>query len=121
MDNQSALKWLSYLLVGISCYLTFSFQHLLWYVLAGICFLLAATIQIALSKDIRNDSPLLRKHVVPQRIYEYMPYLYIAFGVGLIKESILYYWQFCGLVLLVIGIRHIACRHVNRSKLPSKF
>lgn len=61
------------------------------------------------------------KHILPELIYEYLPYGYAAIGIFIIMVTKNPMFQFLAFSLFIIAIRNLVCRHKNRSKKPSKF
>ncbi len=89
------------------------------YIFSGIIFYCAACITlVARSARRRRDKRNLHstKEVLPEVIYEYLPYGYIGLGILLIiivdQEVI----QFFAFTWCVYGLRNIMCRHANRNR-----
>lgn len=61
------------------------------------------------------------KHVLPELVYEYLPYSFGAISVFIIMTTKNPMFQFLAFSLFVIALRNLMCRHKNRSKKPSKF
>jgi len=68
----------------------------------------------------KHPTKLLR-HVLPELIYEYMPYGLAAIGIFILMITANPIFQFAAFTLFVIALRNLMCRHNNRRKKPSKF
>jgi len=94
------------------------------YIVSAILFYCAACITlVARSARRRRDKRSLNstKPVLPEVIYEFLPYGYIAAGVMvimLVEQEIV---QFLSFTLCVYALRNIMCRHANRNRQTTHF
>lgn len=75
------------------------------------------------SANRRRDKKNLQsiKQVLPEILYEYLPYGYIALGVFIIlivEQEVI---QFLAFTLSIYGLRNIMCRHANRNRFTKHF
>jgi hypothetical protein len=61
------------------------------------------------------------KHVLPELLYEYLPYGYGAIALFTIMLTSNALFQFIAFTFFVLALRHLLCRRQNRSKAPSLF
>jgi L-asparagine transporter-like permease len=61
------------------------------------------------------------KHVIPEMIYEYIPYLYFAIAVLILRTTNQAWLQFLATTLIIFAFRNLLFRKNNRRKEKSLF
>ncbi|WP_206486340.1 hypothetical protein [Thalassotalea sp. G2M2-11] len=85
---------------------------------ASIFYIVACVVLVTRSAHRRLDkTPHLKtKHVIPELIYEYLPYCYGAIGIFILMSTVQPILQFIAFALFVLAFRNLMCRRANRSK-----
>ncbi len=70
-------------------------------------------------RDRRKNLPEKRK--IPELIYEYLPYAYLAVAIFVVMATNTPHFQFAGFMVIILAVRNLLCRHNNRIKSPTLF
>lgn len=62
-----------------------------------------------------------KKNILPELLYEYLPYIYFAIGMVVIIKTTSAALQFLGFCLMIIALRNLLFRLNNRRKAKSLF
>lgn len=94
------------------------------FIFSAFIFYMAACIVLVKRSAFRRLDKQYRKQNkrwLPELIYEYLPYVYIAIGVFLLMVATTDIVQFSAFALIVWAVRNLLCRRHNRNRKQSLF
>ncbi len=96
-----------------------------WYFIfsASIFYSAACIVLVTRSAHRRLDKhhTKMTKHLIPELIYEYLPYGYGAIGIFILMSTEQPIFQFVAFALFILAVRNLTCRHTNRKKAKTLF
>jgi len=92
------------------------FSAALFYGAASITFVVRSA-----NRRLDNHQTKLANQYLPEVIYEYLPYVFVAVAVFIFSNTTKATFQFIAFTLVTVALRNLLCRHNNRSRKPSKF
>lgn len=113
---------LPYFYFIVSGFLVFRYDNNLMLMSAAVIYIVGAMTLVERSNYRRQDRrrKISGNWFLPELVYEYIPYVYIGVGILLTKESDSIWLRALAFMLLVLAVRNLSLRLVNRKK-NSKF
>ncbi|WP_286235488.1 hypothetical protein [Thalassotalea sediminis] len=94
------------------------------FIFSAVIFYAAACIVLVKRSAFRRLDKQYRKsnkHWLPELIYEYLPFVYVAIGIFILLIGIQGILQFVAFTLIVWAVRNLICRRQNRNRRQSLF
>lgn len=109
---------LPYFYFALSLFILFQESHWAFSLSALLFYFAGSVVLVKRSEHRRKDKQriTLDHYKLPETLYEFLPFIYIAMGVVLVISFPAPMPQLVSAILFIIAIRNLVCRHMNRTK-----
>ncbi|SEL83471.1 hypothetical protein SAMN05216262_1255 [Colwellia chukchiensis] len=107
----------------VSAYLLAFYETWVVFISAGLFYAAACITLVTRSSHRRVDRHKTAKNnnILPEFLYEYLPYIYVAVAILLLLKTSLAISHFLAFCMMIIALRNLLLRKSNRRKSKTKF